>query len=213
MTMSSPPQTDTIALSRRRLVLGAGLLALSPMPALAQGARDASAEQFVQAAARKALSILNQAATGQRDSAFRQAVEELVDLPKISGFVLGKYGRTITPEQRAQFDSVFRRYAEGVYEKRLMDYRRAALKVIGSQIRKPGDVVVRAQLSGGPPGDPLIISWRVMRDGGAWKIIDLEFKGVWLAITQQQDFVSTIDNAGGNVNVLIRQLEQDATRS
>jgi phospholipid transport system substrate-binding protein len=26
---------------------------------------------------------------------------------------------------------------------------------------------------------------------------------VWLAITQQQDFVSTIDNAGGNIGVLI----------
>ena len=48
---------------------------------------------------------------------------------------------------------------------------------------------------------------------GAWKIIDLEFEGVWLAITQQQDFVSTIDNAGGDVNVLISQLERDASRS
>ena len=186
---------------------------MSPAPALAQAARDPSAEQFVQAAAQKTLAILNQAATAQRESEFRQAIEELSDLPKISNFVLGKYGRTITPEQRARFDTAFRRYAESVYEKRLMDYRRATLKVIGSQVRKPGDVIVRAQLSGGPPGNPLIVSWRVMRDDGAWKIIDLEFQGVWLAITQQQDFVSTIDNAGGDVGVLIRQLERDASRA
>ena len=37
--------------------------------------------------------------------------------------------------------------------------------------------------------------------------------GVWLAITQQQDFVSTVDNAGGNIDVLIGQLRQQAARA
>jgi phospholipid transport system substrate-binding protein len=212
MTMASSLPTATIRLTRRSLVLATGVLALSPAAALAQTARDASAEQFVQAAAQKVLAILNQPATAQRSAVFDQAVEELVDLPKISNFVLGKYGRTITPAQRARFNTVFRRYAEGVYEKRLSDYRHASLKVVGSQVRKPGDVVVRTQLSGGPPGDPLIASWRVTQDDGAWKIIDLNSQGVWLAITQQQDFVSTIDNAGGDVGVLIGQLERDASR-
>jgi phospholipid transport system substrate-binding protein len=36
----------------------------------------------------------------------------------------------------------------------------------------------------------------------------VQVSGIWLAITQQQDFVSTIDNAGGNVDVLIGQLEK-----
>jgi phospholipid transport system substrate-binding protein len=211
MTMSSFPSTSTIRLTRRGLVLAAGGLALTPAAALAQAARDTSAEQFVEAAAQRVLAILKQPASAQRSSVFDQAIDELVDMPKISSFVLGKYGRTITPPQRARFDTTFRRYAEGVYEKRLAEYRHSTLKVIGSQIRRPGDVVVHTQLSGGPPGDPLIASWRVTRDGGAWKIIDLEFKGVWLAITQQQDFVSTIDNAGGDVNVLIGQLERDAS--
>ena len=148
--------TCLFRLTRRGLVLATGALALSPAAALAQAARDPSAEQFVQAAAQKVLAILNQPATAQRSAVFDQAVEEYVDLPKISNFVLGKYGRTITPAQRARFDTVFRRYAEVVYEKRLADYRHAGLKVVGSQVRKPGDVVVHTQLSGGPPGDPLI---------------------------------------------------------
>jgi phospholipid transport system substrate-binding protein len=210
MTMS-PSSPATIRLTRRGLVLAAGALALSSAPALAQGAHDPSAEQFVQSAAQKTLGILRQPATAQRDHAFAQAVDELVDLSKISGFVLGKYGRTITPEQRARFDTAFRRYAESVYEKRLMDYRHSTLKVTSSQTRKPGEVIVHAQLSGGD--SPLETSWRVIGGGGAWKIIDLEFEGVWLGITQQQDFVSTVDNAGGDVNVLISQLERDASRS
>ena len=152
MTMFPPPSAAPIRLTRRGLVLAAGALALSPAPALAQAARDPSAEQFVQAAAQKVLAILAQPATAQRDRAFAQAIDELLDLSKISAFVLGKYGRTITPEQRARFDTAFRRYAESVYEKRLMDYRRATLKVTGSQVRKPGEVIVHAQLSGGVTG-------------------------------------------------------------
>lgn len=211
MIMFSPLPTAAIRLTRRRLVLAAGALTVSPAPALAQGARDPSPEQFVQAAAQKTLAILRQPATAQRDCAFAQAIDDLLDLRKISAFMLGKYGRTITPEQRARFDTAFRRYAESVYEKRLMDYRRGALTVTGSQVRRPGEAIVRSQLSG--VGNPRMVSWRVTGGDGAWKIIDLEIQGVWLAITQQQAFVSAIDNAGGDTNVLISQLERNASRS
>jgi phospholipid transport system substrate-binding protein len=43
-------------------------------------------------------------------------------------------------------------------------------------------------------------------------MVDVEVAGIWLAITQQQDFVSTIDNAHGDVNVLIAQLQSDVKR-
>jgi phospholipid transport system substrate-binding protein len=50
-------------------------------------------------------------------------------------------------------------------------------------------------------------SWRVLGSGSSWKVVDVQVSGIWLAITQQQDFVSTIDNAGGNVDALIAQLQ------
>ena len=54
----------------------------------------------------------------------------------------------------------------------------------------------------------LSVKFGVLNGPGGWKIVDVEVSGVWLAITQQQDFVSTIDNAGGNVDALIAQLEK-----
>jgi phospholipid transport system substrate-binding protein len=36
---------------------------------------------------------------------------------------------------------------------------------------------------------------------------DVEAAGVWLAITEQSDFVSTIDNHGGSIDALISRLE------
>ena len=218
--MTSPEPTMINARPTRRfaqlaLVALVGLGAFAQTrPALAQAARDPQAEQFVQTKAQRVIAVLadkNQS-VAQKKATFHQAIDELADVPKITNFVLGKYARTITPDQRARFATAFRVYAEGVYQNRIDDYHGEALKVTGSTVRKPGDVIVNTVISGGQVGQPLPVSWRVMGGGTSWKVVDVQFKGVWLAITQQQDFVSTIDNAGGNVDVLISQLQRDAQR-
>jgi len=137
---------------------------------------------------------------------FRQTVDEVVDVPRVTNFVLGKYARTITPAQRQEFATVFRRYAESVYENRIGDYRGQTLAVTGSVVRKPGDVVVSSTVIRAKPAPPLPIAWRVLGAGGGWKVVDVQVRGVWLAITQQQDFVSTIDQAHGDVGALTAEL-------
>ncbi|GGL07678.1 hypothetical protein GCM10010983_00970 [Caulobacter rhizosphaerae] len=197
------------------LVALIGLGALSQArPALAQAARDPQAEQFVQSRAQRVITVLadkNQS-IAQKKATFHQAIDQLADVPKITNFVLGKYARTVTPDQRQRFAAAFRVYAESVYQNRISDYHGEVLKVTGSTVRKPGDVIVNTTISGGQIGQPLPVAWRVLGGGTSWKVVDVQFKGVWLAITQQQDFVSTIDNAGGNIDVLISQLQRDAQR-
>ena len=170
---------------------------------------DPQAEQVVQAGAQRLLSILadRTLSPAPKNARFQPAINDLADVPKITSFVLGKYARTITPGQREQFATAFRAYAESAYRNRLEDYHGETLKVSGSVVRKPGDVIVSTVVSGGQLARPSAVAWRVLSAGGSWKVVDVQFKGVWLAITQQQDFVSTIDNAGGNVGVLIAQLE------
>ena len=182
--------------------------------ASAQAARDPQAEQFVQTRAQRVITVLadkNQS-IAQKKATFHQAIDQLADVPKITNFVLGKYARTVTPDQRQRFAAAFRVYAESVYQNRISDYHGEVLKVTGSTVRKPGDVIVNTTISCGQVGQPLPVAWRVMGGGASWKVVDVQFKGVWLAITQQQDFVSTIDNAGGNIDVLISQLQRDAQR-
>jgi len=133
----------------------------------------------------------------------------VADVPRITHFVLGKYARSITPAQYNQFAVVFREYASNVYESRLGEYRGEKLRVTGSVVRKPGDVIVYSEVFGGELNRPVAVAWRLNRSGsGAWKVVDVQVSGIWLAITQQQDFVSTIDNAGGNIGVLIDQLQK-----
>ncbi|HTI67496.1 MAG TPA: ABC transporter substrate-binding protein [Caulobacteraceae bacterium] len=187
-------------------------------PAVAQAARDAGAEAFVQAQAARVLQVLNDRAMPReaKRRTFEALVDQIADVPRVTDFVLGKYNRSITPAQKQQFTALFRRFATNVYESRLGDYGGEAVKVTGSTVRAPGDVIVATKASGGALKQPTDLNWRVLKGAdGRWRAVDMQVQGVWLAITQQQDFVSSIDNAKGDVGVLIAQLraqvaQQDA---
>jgi phospholipid transport system substrate-binding protein len=197
------------------LVIALGLALILPAAAHAQsGNRDQGAEQYVQVQAQRVLSVLSDQSMSSTDKirTFRGVVDQIADVPRITRFVLGKYARTATPAERQQFDALFRTYAQDVYETRLNQYHGENITVTGSTVRNPGDVIVNSIVAGGKLSKPAHVGWRVMNTGGGWKIVDVEVSGVWLAITEQQDFVSTIDNAHGDVGVLIAQLQNDVKR-
>jgi phospholipid transport system substrate-binding protein len=172
--------------------------------------RDRGAEAFVQSQGQRLVSILYDKSLSDtgRLQAFSAAVDEIADVPRITRFVLGKYARSITPAQMQRFAPVFASYAQDVYRQRLSDFQADTLTVTGSLALKPGDVVVKTTMSGGEARDPVAVSFRVLGSGSSWKVADVEVAGVWLAITQQADFVSTIDNHGGSVDALTSRLEQ-----
>lgn len=204
-------QAVKLALSLAAAPVLASVVAVLPVAApaaMAQSTRDAGAEAFVQQGAREVLAVLNDHSKGDaaKKEAFRALVNRLIDVPKVTRFVLGKYARTATPDQYARFSGAFRTYAENVYMKRIDDYHGEKVVVTGSLVRKPGDVLVTTQLAGGRSQQPTNLVWRVLGGGNQWKVVDVQVSGVWLAITQQQDFVATIDNAGGKIDVLTNQL-------
>lgn len=182
---------------------------LAAGPAFAQAERSPQAEAFVSREAQSALATLNNKglSTAAKKAQFRAFVDRAADVPRITGFVLGKYRRSVTPQQYAAFAAAFREYANTIYETRLGQYQGEGFRVTGSQVRTPTDVVVSSEVVGGAQNRRANVAWRVLKGAdGRWRVVDVQVSGVWLAITQQQDFVSTLDNNRGDINVLIGQL-------
>jgi phospholipid transport system substrate-binding protein len=194
------------------LVIAAPAAAIlsTPTSTWAQSIRahgDAEAEAFVQSQSNRVLQILSNPNMGieAKKQSFRQIINQVADVPRITSFVLGRYRRIVTPAQYAEFSAAFKTYAENVYESRLDEYKGQTLKVTGSTVRQPGDVVVSSEILGG--AQPAQVNWRVIRGAdGHYRAVDVQVAGIWLAITEQQDFVSTLDNHGGDINLLINQL-------
>ena len=205
------------AVAAGALMLTASAVGLAaPSTALAQTAAtrthgDVAAEAFVQNEANRVLRILNDHSLDMdaKKVAFRHIIDDVADVPRITSFVLGRYRRVITPQQYSEFAAAFRTYAQNVYESRLDEYHGQTMHVTGSMVRQPGDVVVSAEVTGGG-GQPAVVNWRVMRGAdGRYRAVDVQVAGIWLAITEQQDFVSTLDNHNGDINLLISQLKAD----
>ena len=185
-------------------------LTLAPREAHAQAGRDAQAEQFVQVQAQRIVTILDDHSTSPADRtrAFRAVVNEIADVPRITSFVLGKYARTITPAQMQRFAPIFRAYEQSVYETQLSNFNGKTVKVTGSVVRKPGDVVVNTIIGGPGYKQPLAVSWRVLGGGGSWKVVDVQAGGVLAGDNPAARLRFDDQNNGGNIDALISQLQQ-----
>src|SRR5690242_10387310 len=95
---------------RSPLLIGALFLGLvfSAAPRVA-AAQDQGAAAFIQYHGAQALQALAGPAQ-QRVAYFRQLFATNFDLPEISRFVLGQYGRMLAPQQQQEFATLFQDY-------------------------------------------------------------------------------------------------------
>ena len=200
-----------------RVLLTAAAL-LFPSAAAAQSTSADEAEAFVQDNARAVINTLQALNEGERAledvrEEFRARIDELADVERITNFVLGRYRRTASPDELEAFRQTFREYAISVYETELTNYAGQTLTVTGSVTRRPGDYVVRSEVTGGPEGRTYDVNWRVLEEDGALQVVDAQVFGVWLAQTQREQILSIIGNNQGDVSAATEALNARLDRS
>jgi phospholipid transport system substrate-binding protein len=142
-----------------------------------------------------------------RVTRFRQLFEADFNVPGISRFVLGRYWRLATPAQQQEFVRQFTNYVALVYANRLAEYSGESLRVTGSRAAPDGELVSSQiiRTNGQPPAR---VDWLLNPVAGSYKISDVIFEGVSMAVTQRSEFASFIQRNGGQVQSLITALRQ-----
>ncbi|MGE0044156.1 MAG: phospholipid-binding protein MlaC [Hyphomonadaceae bacterium] len=173
-------------------------------------ARNAAAEQYVQANASAALAALGRGDAATRQAEFGRLMNRFADVPSIASYVLGRYAVQLRANQalRTEWVSTFRDYSMAVYEDQLDRYRGNAIRVTGSIERVAGsDVIVASEVAPRGSQRPLPVRWRILRRGQEWKVVDvslvLEGNEIWLAQQQQRDFLAQLDRTRGDISALI----------
>lgn len=191
-----------------RTLFAATMLAALPVQALA----DAKTEAFVEKNANDVLDALNNPSLSQdeRTALFSRYMEEFADINAVSRFVIGKYANRFSSEDLQRYQQAFRTYALAVYENELDDYRGNEVIVKGSTDRTPTDSIVDTSIPR-QDGKAMNVRWRVLKRNGQYQVVDvaLNIDGnlIWLAINQQDQFLSILDQSNGSANALISKLE------
>lgn len=106
------------------------------------------------------------------------------DTTRIGQWVLGKYWRQATPQQRQQFIDGFRRLLLRTYAVRAADYTDVEITYmpLRSAVKEGDPITVRTQVT--QPGKrPANVDYRLHQVDGAWKVYDVTADGISLVAT------------------------------
>lgn len=178
------------------------------------GARAAdvnAAQAFVQQKIDRANAILDNPSMSaeQRRMEFGQLLLSMTDTRRIAMFALGQYANGAMPEQLGGFQSAFTDYAIAAYEVRLDKLKGGRITATGATMRAADDFVVNAEITGAETEsrEPLKVAFRVRtQPDGSFVTTDMQFEGVWLAISQRADFTAFLQQHGGDISALTTSL-------
>lgn len=130
-----------------------------------------------------------------------------VDVKWVGRFVLGKYWRRASDEQKARYNQYYRPFLLHSYASRFNEYRGETFDVSDANpLKKEGEYEVRTRILR-PQGEPVQVNYRVRPDesGNHFLIFDVVVEGVSLLATQRSEFAALIDRKG--LDHLIDRLE------
>jgi len=205
--------TGNMTMTSRRLllaaaptVLGTALLAAPPFVGRAFASTPDAAASFVDQMLRDLLAIANGAEPQPaKRAALARVIEQRVDLDAVARFCLGRFWRTATPQQQADYIVLFRRVLVKNVSERVGEYQGVTYS-LGRTLQRESDITVSSILNR-PGNAPNKVDWVVDAEGPP-RVIDVVAEGTSLRLTQRSDYASFLARNGNSVQALIDALRQ-----
>jgi phospholipid transport system substrate-binding protein len=187
-------------MTRRALLLALLVGVVVPwQDAVAKATRDQveGAARFVDWLAAEAIAVLRRKSDSleQREAALRQLLVQAFDVAFIGRFVLGRYWRKMSAEEREDYLAVFSEFIVKTYSRRLGGYSGEAFTITGAKPAGKKDIMVKTNIER-PSGPPIKAHWRLRVIDRQYRIIDVSVEGVSMALTQRAEFAAVMRNHG-----------------
>jgi phospholipid transport system substrate-binding protein len=165
-------------------------------------------EKFVSNFADKAISILSNESlnASQKNIQFTELVMSSIDMNLISKFVLSKYWKLATDDQKKAYLAAFKQYFISSYANKLDQYSGEKVVIVSSNAAKKFVIVKSNIVRDGTDTLKIELDWRLLTRDGQTKIIDLSIEGISLIIAQREEFQSFLANNDNSLDALINKL-------
>ena len=144
----------------------------------------------------------------EKEGQFGELFDKNFDVPSISRFVLGKYWKQASLDQKKNFIKVFRNYVVKSYSSRFNEYSGEKLKLVNYENEKNPKIFLVHTILERQDAPVIKVDWRIGKKKDRFVILDIIIEGISLAITQRSEFVSVIDQNKGSIDQLISLLKE-----
>ncbi|MDI1287762.1 MAG: ABC transporter substrate-binding protein [Reyranella sp.] len=196
-------------LAIRRVVLG--LAASAAVTFFTLPASAAEPAQAVETVAAEVINIVKTKTGADRQNAIKKVLQTNFDMNAMGRSALGTHWNQATEAQRTRFLAAVETAEARAYSERFGAYAGQTLTVGKVTTRPNGVSIVDSRLNQST-GQPIKLEWEVRTGSQGPVITDVKVEGVSMVMTRRSDFNSYIQNNGGTVEPLIKELEARAAR-
>jgi phospholipid transport system substrate-binding protein len=198
---------------RLAAALWLGALACAGASQPARAADEPNAQQVIQQASTRAITVLKQRKKELQDNPQKiyQFVEEYLlphfDFEFVCRQVLGKNWRTASEEERARFRQAFQETLIRSYGSSMLQYSDQKIEFLPFK-EEPGarEAVVRTEIET-TSGKPAAVDYTMRKSDGTWKVVDVTIEGVSMVVNYRSTFTQEIRRLNG-LEPLIAKLEE-----
>lgn len=184
------------------------LFAIFATPALAAPVDDAT--KYIESLGNSAIETLanKKFSKEQKREKIEKLFRENVDIAWIGKFVLGRFWKPATDEQKKRYLKEYSTFVTERYATRFSDYSSGSFKVLGARDDGDAEFTVNMQIqSGEDSSKPVLVDYRVRKGGGkGFAVFDIIVEGVSMINTQRSEFAGVINSNG--MDYLIEQLSK-----
>ena len=149
----------------------------------------------------------------ERIEKLKEIAKDTVDIRGIGFYSLGKYRKNLNSEQLKKYEELFAKYFLISFSSRLAEYTNPEIEVDSKKKINENYTIVSSRLVSTDTRPEVKIEWRVYtKDPNQPSIRDLIIEGLSLARTQKEEFSSIIDSNDGNIDALLKNLEDFSSR-
>jgi phospholipid transport system substrate-binding protein len=172
------------------------------------------AKTFMSDMGENVISLLTNQSISDKERAdqFRTILETRFNLKAIGKFVLGRYWKQASDEEKQTFINLFKETTVATYATRFKDYTSEKFEIRGCHVEADGGVIVSSQIMR-PNGQTIPINWKIFEKKGEMRVYDVILEGISIGITQRSEFSSVIQNGGGKLEALNKALEMKMSQS
>jgi phospholipid transport system substrate-binding protein len=192
---------------RSLLALSGAMLLLSMAGPRAAAAQALGAHQFVQDFANELVNIVNGPEPyAQKKAALGPVIDKYVGVNDVARFCLGRFWRTATPEQQAQYTTLFHHVLLNNISGHLGEFKGVSYRMTDDT--QQGSNFLVGTIIDRPNAPAANVQWVVDASSGTPHVVDVIAEGTSMRLTTRDDYQSYLSSHNNDISALLEVLQR-----